>query len=310
MKNILFALELNQSSAVVAIKRLLLLLLASLAITACEGESSAFDNCSISEEQLGRFVVIKGGAFTKSQYPVYSSDGSPTPAAVGSFAILAHEVTNAEFAQFVASTGYITDAEKLHGLTASQGSAVFRANKLDSASKWQLIDSAIWKAPNGKDSNLLGLKLHPVVHVSNNDVEAYAKWAGGRLPTEIEWEFMARKGLADPDNPNSGNINKDDQHIANTWQGIFPIFDEGKDGYSGLAPVGCYPPNKLGLYDVIGNAWEWTSTALQDGKHVIKGGSFLCADNFCRRYRPSAREHHETDFSTNHIGFRIVKDIH
>jgi formylglycine-generating enzyme required for sulfatase activity len=159
----------------------------------------------------------------------------------------------------------------------------------------------------GADNPNEALPNHPVVHVSLRDALAYAQWAGGRLPTELEWEYAASLGLADIGRPDSGAYDINGVPIANTWQGVFPIIDSGKDGFKGSSPVGCFAPSKIGLYDMIGNVWEWTDTPSGKSTHLIKGGSFLCANNFCKRYRPAARQSQEIDFSTNHIGFRIIK---
>ena len=135
---------------------------------------------------------------------------------------------------------------------------------------------------------------------------------GGRLPTEPEWEFAAQLGLEDQSNSTSGAYDRTGRPIANTWQGIFPLLDRGTDGHKGIAPVGCFALSTIGLSDMIGNVWEWTSSTHGAGSSsqifTIKGGSFLCANNYCRRYQPAAREGHEKDFSTNHIGFRVVID--
>ena len=203
-------------------------------------------------------------------------------------------MTNDEFARFVAATDYVTDAERSAEAGGSgAGSAVFGAGHV-----WRLVSGASWRAPLGSGSDIDGLGSYPVTHVSHADAEAYADWAGVRLPSEVEWEYAAQRGLPDPADPNSGAVNADGAPRANTWQGLFPVADTGDDGFTGLAPVGCFPPSELGLYDMIGNAWEWTSTPYAPGQHTIKGGSYLCADNFCRRYRPAAR----------HIGFRIARD--
>ena len=223
--------------------------------------------------------------------------------------MLTHEVTNAEFAAFVDATGYITDAEQgLLDKHEGAGSAVFHhpEDPVTEGGRWELT-AATWRAPEGPGSNLTGREHHPVVHVSKRDAEAYAAWAGGRLPSEVEWEYAASLGLPDPENPISGAYDEAGPR-ANTWQGIFPMVDLGTDGFSGTAPVGCFAADQHGIHDLIGNVWEWTDTPFSDLTHSVKGGSFLCADNFCQRYRPAARQPQETDFSSNHIGFRIVRD--
>ena len=231
---------------------------------------------------------------------------------VEGFAILAHEVTNNQFAEFVKATGYITDAERAaREGRPDAGSAVFVMPNQDNnvAGAWKLVSGATWKTPQGADSTIENKGNHPVVHISHADAVAYASWVGGRLPTEIEWEYAATLGLGDPDNPESNAYDASGNPIANTWQGIFPVIDQAKDGFSGSSPIGCFGPDKIGLFDMIGNVWEWTDTPYGSSFHTIKGGSYLCSANFCVRYRPAARQPQETEFSSNHIGFRIVKSM-
>ncbi len=230
---------------------------------------------------------------------------------VNGFEMQAHEVTNREFAAFVAAKAYVTDAEKsLSRTDGGAGSAVFAIGGQGQPGQWKLVPGATWKTPLGPGSTIVGQEDKPVIHVSRQDAKAYAAWAGGRLPHEVEWEYAAQLGLADPANTRSGAYDPQKKPIANTWQGLFPVLDEGKDGFQSTAPVGCFPPSKLGLYDMIGNVWEWTETPFQDGvSGTIKGGSWLCSDNFCGRYRPQARQAQDIDFSSNHIGFRLVRDL-
>jgi len=236
--------------------------------------------------------------------PRYVEEGQPKQVAVSGFQILAHEVTNQQFQEFVTQTQYVTQAER----EGSIGSALFTQPKEDrSSSPWNLTEDATWRTPEGAHSNLAGREQHPVVHVSLADAQAYAAWAGARLPTEQEWEYAASLGLHNPDNQESGAFNDLGQPIANTWQGIFPIVNSSADGYTSTAPVACFAASKIGLYDMIGNVWEWTSTPYRGQSNTIKGGSYLCAENFCGRYRPAARQPHERDFSSSHIGFRLVK---
>jgi formylglycine-generating enzyme required for sulfatase activity len=147
-----------------------------------------------------------------------------------------------------------------------------------------------------------------VVHVALDDARAYAAWAGGRLPTEVEWEYAASLGLDEPDRPDSGALGPRGEHRANIWQGRFPAGDSGDDGFIGRAPVGCYPPARIATFDMIGNVWEWTDTLIDAGRHTMKGGSYLCAADHCHRYRVPARQGFEDDFSAGHLGFRIVRE--
>ena len=261
----------------------------------------------MSEGTLGRFVRVEGGGFVQGADPLYAEEGLPRKIYVSGFLIQAHEVTNEQFGAFVADTGYVTHAEE------GKGSARFVETKTpeDSLSWWRIDPSATWKAPSGAGSDLGGKRRHPVVHVTLEDARAYAKWAGGRLPTEVEWEYAASRSSYDTRDPESSIRGPDGSARANTWDGVFPTRNTGEDGFAGTAPAGCFPANLIGAYDMIGNVWEWTETRFgQDAlRFTIKGGSYLCSRDHCRRYRAAARQGLEADFSTDHVGFRIVKEI-
>jgi formylglycine-generating enzyme required for sulfatase activity len=249
------------------------------------------------------------------------------------FEIWSHEISNYEFNTFVKETGYISKAETGWGIetgvNVNPGSAVFIAPEdIGSNNWWSYEVGANWKHPQGLKK--ASFKLHePVVHITFDDAKAYASWIGGRIPTEAEWEYAARGGLDGtlmswPDAERGALKNK-----ANTWDGIFPVINTKDDGFIGVAPVGSYPPNGFGLYDMIGNVWEWTSSVYYPGhmtgnlketypdgydpaqKHipvgVIKGGSYLCAKSYCYRYRPAARQAQDLMLSTSHTGFRVVR---
>ncbi|MEL6860316.1 MAG: SUMF1/EgtB/PvdO family nonheme iron enzyme [Pseudomonadota bacterium] len=267
-------------------------------------------SCTLSDDEIGSFKQIPAGRFTKGAQPIYPEEAPTITLQVEGFWIQTHEVTNRQFEVFVTDTGYVTDAEQgvVDGREGA-GSAVFLHADESQAQRapWTLMADASWRTPEGANSSIAGREQVPVVHISKRDAEAYAAWAGGRLPSEVEWEYAASLGLPDPDISTSGAYGEDGPR-ANTWQGIFPVADMGTDGFRGAAPVGCFEADRNGLYDMIGNVWEWTDTPYGQLTHTIKGGSFLCADNFCRRYRPAARHPQETDFSSNHIGFRIVRD--
>ncbi|WP_396593491.1 formylglycine-generating enzyme family protein [Brevundimonas sp. R86498] len=281
----------------------------------------------------GTLVDVPAGRFLMGD-DVYADEGPPRSETAQAFRIDATEVTNAQFARFVAETGYVTVAERpvdptlYPGLPAGAvqpGSAVFRFDDArfepgNASTWWVFVPGASWRHPEGPGSDLKGRDFLPVVHIALADAEAYARWAGRRLPTEIEWEWAARS--ADPDGRNPDRQPED----ANTWQGVFPVLDEGQDGYRGAAPVGCFAANGLGLHDMIGNVWEWTSDpyraerprAFTPGEAgtdprqpgvavgVIKGGSYLCAPNYCMRYRPGARQAQDLTLGTSHVGFRTV----
>ena len=302
--------------------RAFLLITFCLFIQACSKRSvdPEFD-CGLDENQLGDFVVVPAGKLVDVGIGVSPSRGVQTLRDIPSFLMQVNEVTNLEFDRFVSETGYLTDAERSASSgRLDSGSAVFVspiATPGDGSTKvnesrdvgWTLSKEATWRTPEGAGSSLKGRTLNPVVHVSLNDARAYAEWADARLPSELEWQHAASLGLFDQEDDTSGAYSSDGKPRANTWQGVFPLFNTNEDGFRDHAPVGCFDENEIGLYDIIGNVWEWTETPVDSKSFVIKGGSFLCADNFCRRYRPAARESQESDFSTNHIGIRLVRDL-
>jgi len=268
--------------------------------------ASSDTGCTLGEAELGGFVDIPGGGFTMGAQALYPEEGPAQRVFVSPFQLQVHEVTNSQFAEFVAVTGYITEAER------NGGSAQFQATDTPTnlLSWWRIDAGASWKTPGGSGTGLEGLDLHPVVHVTLNDARAYAEWAGGRIPTEVEWEYAASLGLFDPGDPESGMRSPDGEARANVWTGLFPIHDTGRDGFVGTAPVGCFPASVTGAHDMIGNVWEWTDSAFaaETDRFTIKGGSYLCSENYCRRYRVAARDSLEFDFSSAHIGFRIIRD--
>lgn len=263
--------------------------------------------CPMPAGAIGSFVRVAGGGFTKGAGGLYPEEGRSIQVYVSPFEIQAHEVTNDQFAAFVAATGYVTEAEQ------NGGSARFVQSETPGQfdSWWKLDAGAAWKTPQGRGSNLAGRGRHPVVHVTLNDARAYAEWADGRIPNEIEWEYAASLGLLDPGDPLSGTVGPDGEARANIWQGAFPKIDTGADGFAGTAPVGCFAKSRIGAYDMIGNVWEWTESRFDTSapRFTIKGGSYLCSRDYCRRYRTAARQGVESDFSTAHVGFRIVRDV-
>jgi len=263
------------------------------------------------------------------------------------------EVTNEQFEQFVKATGYITIAEQTpkaedfpgappENLVA--GSTVFTPTPQpvplnDHFQWWRYQKGANWRHPEGPRTEIRGRKNYPAVHIAFDDAQAYAKWAGKRLPTEAEFEFAARGGLTGKIYPWGDELRPDGKVMANTFQGPFPVKDTGEDGFPGLAPVAQFPPNGYGLYDISGNIWEWCSDwyrpdyfsqlAAQGGvarnpsgpdtafdpveptekKHVQRGGSFLCTDQYCSRYMVGTRGKGESSTGSNHLGFRCVKTL-
>lgn len=293
--------------------RLGVTLLAALALSACsDAETSlapALASCDSPAQPT--MVWVEGGSFTLGEDPLYPEEGPPREVSLDGFWIASTEVTNAQFAEFVTATGYLTEAERdppaLPGAPPEMlepGSAVFRVPTDDNPNWWAWQVGAQWRQPNGPGSSIEGRENDPVVQVTFGDALAYAEWAGMSLPSEAQWEYAARAGAPALPEPKAA----DGTPLANFYQGVFPRRDTGEDGFLSRAPVGCFEANAFGLHDMIGNVWEWTASEPRPGAPVrtIKGGSFLCAANYCARYRPAARQYQEVDLGTDHIGFRVV----
>ncbi len=302
-------------------------------------------------------IEIPAGRFHMGSAGFYPEEAPVREVQLEAFAIDGGPVTVAQFARFVEETGYLTVAERPPDPTAypgvdcsllRAGSAVFHPTPgpvpLDDPSRWWIyVPGANWRHPRGPNSDNAGRGAHPVTHVAFEDAEAYAAWAGKQLPSEAEWEYAARGQLdgavfawGDDERPGG-------QLMANFWQGEFPWRNTGAKGQHGTSPVGLFPANGFGLYDVTGNVWEWTtdyyshrgsaSSATPRGcctpplnprvavpdesfdygrpgaeipRRVIKGGSHLCSPSYCLRYRPAARQPEAVDTSTSHIGFRCI----
>jgi formylglycine-generating enzyme required for sulfatase activity len=174
----------------------------------------------------------------------------------------------------------------------------------DAARWWRFLPGADWRHPQGAGSDLIGREDEPVVHVDREDAAAYARWAGGFLPDEAQWERAARGDQTQGVPATSWAFREDGSARANVWEGVFPVRDTGADGYKGAAPVGCFAPNDFGVHDMVGNVWEWVAGA--DATGLVKGGSYLCAMNYCANFRPAAFQAQEQDLGTSHIGFRVA----
>ena len=305
---------------------------------------AAYSGLPSGQGETAGMVFIPGGTFAMGSERHQPEERPIHSVRVDGFWIDRHEVTNAQFRQFIDATGYRTLAER--GLDPTShpgmpshllvpGSIVFipptEIKRGGSITQWwQYVPGANWRQPTGPGSTIEGKDNHPVVHVAHEDALAYARWRGRDLPTEAQWEFAARGGR-DGEDDYSSAYDTDGKPIANTWQGVFPVLNTNDDGYGGPAPVECFKPNGYGLYDMVGNVWEWTSDWYRPGhspetevnpagpslvslrlapghaaSRVIKGGSYLCASNYCTRYRPAARQPQETNLSAAHLGFRTV----
>lgn len=311
------------------------------------------------KEKTAGMIRVKAGTFimgndkghkdkTTGNYDPFYEEKYEHEVSLNGFWIDQHEVTNAQFSKFVKATGYITIAERKPkkewfppGFPEEQmlkGSAVFVAPKnvanLNNMNQWwQFVEDANWRHPQGPGSDIKTKTNHPVVHVTHEDALAYAKWAGRSLPTEAQWEYAARGGLKKKTYAWGKYYQPGDKWMANTWQGQFPSKNSSKDGHIGTAPVGCYPTNGYGLFDMAGNVWEIVNDNYQSRhkkektnnpagpnkgfdprepnvtKHVIKGGSYLCTPMYCMRYRPSARQPQDYTMGTSHVGFRTVVNV-
>lgn len=306
------------------------------------------------EAATDRMVWIPGGGFRMGSDHHYPEEAPSHHAIIDGFWIDRTPVTNRDFKAFVNATGHVTtaqivpDRKDYPGALPKMlfaGSLVFSPprrvdDRRDWSQWWTLMKGANWRHPYGPGSNIRNLDDHPVIHVSYKDALAYATWAGKDLPTEAEWELAARGGLQDAEFAWGDTLTPGGRHMANTWQGTFPTDNTCDDGFDRTSPVTAFPPNGYGVYDMIGNVWEWTSDwwsdrhdadaakpcciprnprggpeaasfdpsqpAIRIPRKVLKGGSHLCAPNYCRRYRPAARHAEPIDTSTSHVGFRCV----
>jgi formylglycine-generating enzyme len=278
------------------------------------------------------WVAVEQGTFRmgNARGDGYDDDGERPvrSVTVGPLLVTSTTVTNAQFAAFVDATGRVTDAER-YGWSFVFGGLLpddFPDTRgVAAAPWWRQVHEADWRRPEGPQSSVDDRPDHPAVQVSWNDAVAFGEWAGGRLPTEAEWEYAARGGLDQQPFPWGDELEPGGEHRMNVWQGTFPSANTIEDGWYGTAPVRSYPPNGYGLHEMTGNVWEWCAdwfaadayqrggadhpTGPPSGEHkVMRGGSYLCHASYCRRYRVDARSASEPDSSAGNVGFRLVRD--
>ncbi|UGS38479.1 formylglycine-generating enzyme family protein [Capillimicrobium parvum] len=263
-------------------------------------------------------IALQGGAFlmgtADEDAHLADREGPPREVEVAPFAIDAFTVTVERFADFVADTGHTTDAERFGWSFVFAGllPGDFPPTRgVAAAPWWRQVHGADWAHPEGPQSTARDRLDHPVVHVSQADALAYCGWAGLRLPTEAEWEFAARGGLVQARYPWGDELTPGGEHRANIWQGTFPEHNTLEDGYLGTAPVGAFAPNGYGLHNASGNVWERVADAFEPspGTFVMRGGSYLCHDSYCNRYRVAARTGDTPDSSSGNVGFRCAADL-
>lgn len=276
----------------------------------------------VTQRMVRGMKALPGGTFLMGSEDEDANEGDGEgpvrEVTVMPFRISPVAVTNAQFATFAKATGYVTDAERFgwsfvfHLFVPAEVAKVI-AKRPAGAPWWIPVPGASWKVPEGPGSGIGDRANHPVVHVSWRDALAYCDWSGTRLPSESEWEYAARGGREQTRYPWGNELTPQGKHHCNIWQGSFPQRNTEEDGHLGTAPVKAYRPNGFGLYNVVGNIWEWcqdpfTEPAAPPDARAIRGGSYLCHASYCNRYRLAARSFNTTDSSTGNTGFRIAAD--
>lgn len=258
-------------------------------------------------------------------------EGPVREVTVSSFYIDSTPVTNYMYRDFEEATRYKSEAEKFGWSFVFIGDLPLEErdhlieDTVVGSEWWCKVRGANWKDPEGRKSSLKSRWNHPVVHISWNDAVAYAEWAGKRLPTEAEWEYAARGGLDQKLYPLGDELTPNGEHLCNIWQGVFPVYNSAEDGYTSTCPVKAFPPNGFNLYSMTGNTWEWCSDwfhpvfrredsnddptgPLTGTSRVMKGGSYLCHESYCNRYRVAARTSNTPNSATTNLGFRCIRD--
>lgn len=340
--------------------KLLTLILSTAILSGCLDVKNSPTATDGKAPQGMRYVPVGEFRMGSDELDVYPHERPSHVVKVDAFWMDETEVTNAEYKKFVEATGYITVAERKpdweelkrqvppgtprpHDSLLSPGSLTFTppqnpVSLSDHSLWWSWTPQANWRHPEGISSSLKGRMNHPVVHISFEDAQAYCEWIGKRLPTEAEWEFASRGGNPDRPFDLKNDIMSKDKYTANVFQGSFPNNNLALDGFEGVSPVKSFKPNGYGIYDMIGNVWEWTSdfydpsyyarlaatgTAVNPKgpyrsndpnepgsiKYVTKGGSFLCGTDYCSNYRPTARQASAFDSGHSHVGFRCVMNV-
>lgn len=296
--------------------------------TSPEPEKQLGSAVSSIDQSVGAISIPGGPSLVGTNRPEVQNDGEEPlrKSKIAPFRIAVTTVTNQDFEKFVAETGHVTEAEQFGWsfvFWAQVPGSIGATQGVAGVEWWRRVDGANWREVNGPGTAATTWHPdHPVVHVSWNDARAYAAWAGGRLPTEAEWEHAARGGLGDVRFPwGDKEPNETDYFPCNVWQGKFPDTNMDLDGYATTAPAKSFEPNGYGLYNMVGNVWEWTSEPMSikslkkqarikmagmKGYKLSKGGSFLCHPSYCYRYRIAARSGTSPDSTTTHIGFRVV----
>lgn len=301
-------------------------------VTRVESSPAAYlpvTNADVTPQALGAVEIPGGKALIGTDAPmiVIDGEGPLRTKRLKPFRIMTTAVTNAQFSQFIEATGFVTEAERFGWsfvFHTDVPKSIANTQAVAGIEWWRRVDGANWRDLHGPGTQGACHPNHPVVHVSWNDARAFAVWCGGRLPSEIEWEHAARGGLGDVRFP-WGELEPDDKENfpCNIWQGRFPNRNTGADGWSNTAPVDSFSPNGYGLYNMVGNVWEWMAEPYRvnslkkevrkklegmKGFKLLKGGSFLCHKSYCYRYRIAARTGNSSDTTTPHQGFRVVWD--